>query len=106
LDFSGRQIICREYFDHPLQLFEFSTKVTSMLKSIRAQLRSRRYRTQRNTIEVLRFSGDRPSRVRASEFVLFHKPRLIRSTIFIATVSVVLIWALKNYIEIFRSILA
>jgi len=77
-----------------------------MIKIFRAQIRSRRYRTQRNTIETLRFSDSRPSKVGGLSFQLFHKPRVIRSTLFFASVSVALIWALKNYIEIFRSILA
>jgi len=75
-----------------------------MFKMLRAQFRSRRYRTQRNTIEVLRFSGARPSPVRSVGFELFHKPRAIRSALFVATFSIVLIWALKSYIDIFKSI--
>ncbi|MEO5668290.1 MAG: hypothetical protein ABIR96_09545 [Bdellovibrionota bacterium] len=75
-----------------------------MFQTLRAQFRSRRYRTQRNTIEVVRFSDVKPSAVRRGGFELFHKPRTVRSVIFIASISLVLIWALKNYIEIFKSI--
>ncbi len=77
-----------------------------MLKSLRARVRARRYRTQRNTIEVLRFSAHgRPPRVRSSGIELFYKPRAVRSAIFVTTVSAALLWALKSYIEIFRTIL-
>ena len=76
-----------------------------MLKMLRAQFRSRKYRTQRNTIEVLRFSGERPERVNRNGFELFHKPRLLRSALFTLTLSVMILWALKSYIELFKTIL-
>jgi hypothetical protein len=75
-----------------------------MLKMLRAQIRSRQLRTQRNTIEVVRFCSERPARVRNSGFQLFHKPRVIRSAIFMVALSAMVLWALKSYIDLFRHI--
>jgi hypothetical protein len=72
---------------------------------LRAQLRARRYKTQRNTIEVLRFSGSKPPRVKAHTLELFYKPRMLKAMFLGAALSLVLIWTLRSYIEIIQSIL-
>ena len=80
-----------------------------MIRSIwdifRARLSSRRYKTQRNTIEVLRFSGSKPPRVKTHAIELFYKPRLLKAAFLGTALSLVLIWTLRSYIEIIQSIL-
>jgi|GEM_PF-3167235 len=79
--------------------------IRSLWNIFRARSRTRRYKTQRNTIEVMRFSGSKPPRIKAQSLELFYKPRMLKVAFYGTALSLVLLWTLRSYIEIIQSIL-
>lgn len=79
--------------------------IRNIWQIIRARLSARQYNTKRNTIEVLRFSDSKPSRIKSHGIELFYKPRVYKMFFLTTALSLVLIWTLRSYIEILQSIL-
>ncbi len=81
------------FFSLPLSLFNI----------LRSLYRAKTLDTRRETIQILRYQSKKPAIMAPQKrFSLFYRPQAVKSFLFITVVGVVVIWTIKNYIDIIR----
>ncbi|NCN41804.1 hypothetical protein GW916_11225 [bacterium] len=68
-----------------------------------AKHRSHRYRVGHETLNVMRFSGPMPSKVKGTRQEIFHRRSTFKTAVFGICFCALIIWTFTNYVKIFQS---